>query len=209
MPTLTNIFLLLATTVLVCIIPGPDMLYIIARSSSQGRSAGVISCVGIATGGLLQTSAVALGLSGLFLVVPIAYEIIKYAGAAYLVYLGVRTIFSREELLTGSSGEKTNLTKTFLQGTLTTLLNPKIAFFYLAFLPQFVDKAQAHISFQLFVLGLVFNITGLAIDASIALLASLLGLWLAGHKGAAKIIRWLTGGVFIGLGVRLALSQRQ
>lgn len=209
MPTLTSIFLLFTATVLLCIIPGPDMLYIIARSTSQGRAAGVVSCIGIATGGLLQTSAVALGLSGLFLVVPVAYEIVKYAGAVYLIYLGVRTILSREELLTGSVGEKTSLTKTFLQGTFTTLLNPKVAFFYLAFLPQFVDKAQAHIPFQLFILGLVFNITGLAVDASIALLASLLGTWLKSHVGAAKIIRWLTGGVFIGLGVRLAFSQRQ
>ncbi len=209
MPTLTSIFLLFTATVLLCIIPGPDMLYIIARSTSQGRSAGVLSCVGIATGGLLQTSAIALGLSGLFLAVPIAYEIIKYAGATYLIYLGICTVLNREELIADASGEKTSLMKTFWQGTFTTLLNPKVAFFYLAFLPQFVDKAQAHIPFQLFILGLVFNITGLAIDASIALLASLLGIWLTSHKGAAKIIRWLTGGVFVGLGVRLALSQRQ
>lgn len=209
MPTLSNIFLLFTATVLICIIPGPDMLYIIGRSTSQGRSAGVISCVGITTGGLLQTTAVALGLTGLFLVVPVAYNIIKYAGAAYLVYLGVRAILSREELLAGATGKRTSLTKTFLQGTFTTLLNPKVAFFYIAFLPQFVDKTQAHIPLQLFVLGLVFNITGLAVDTSIALLASLLGIWLTGHKGAAKIIRWLTGGVFIGLGVRLAVSQQQ
>lgn len=209
MPTFSSIFLLFTATVLICIIPGPDMLYIIGRSTSQGRSAGVLSCLGIAIGGLLQTTAVALGLAGLFLVVPIAYEIIKYAGAAYLVYLGVRAILSREELLAGTTDEKTSLAKTFLQGTFTTLLNPKVAFFYIAFLPQFVDKTQAHIPFQLFILGLVFNITGLAVDTSIALLASLLGIWLTGHKGAARIIRWLTGGVFIGLGVRLAVSQQQ
>ena len=209
MPTLTSIFLLFSATILICIIPGPDMLYVIARSTSQGRAAGVLSCVGIATGGLLQTTAVALGLSGLFLAVPIAYDIVKYAGATYLVYLGVRAILSREELITGPVGEKRSLPKTFLQGTLTTLLNPKVAFFYIAFLPQFVDKAQAHIPVQLFLLGLVFNITGLAVDTSIALLASLLGTWLKGHAEAAKVIRWLTGGVFIGLGVRLAFSQQQ
>ncbi len=209
MPTLTSIFLLFTATVLLCVIPGPDMLYIIARSTAQGRSAGVVSCVGIATGGLLQTSAVALGLSGLFLVVPVAYEVIKYAGAVYLVYLGIRAIISREELLTDSLNEKTSLTKIFFQGTFTTLLNPKVAFFYLAFLPQFVDKTQGYIPVQLLILGLVFNGTGLVIDASIALLASLLGVWLKQHTGAARIIRWLTGGVFVGLGVRLAFSQRQ
>ncbi len=99
MPTLTGIFLLVATTVLVCIVPGPDMLYIIARSTGQGRFAGICSCLGIATGGLMQTTAVALGLSGLFLAVPLACEVIKYAGAVYLVYLGIRTILSREEML--------------------------------------------------------------------------------------------------------------
>ena len=209
MPTLTNFFLLFTATVLLCIIPGPDMLYIITRSTAQGRSAGVISCVGIALGGLLQTSAVALGLTGLFLVVPIAYDVIKYIGAAYLVYLGIRAILSREEFVRSSSNEKTSLTHTFWQGTFTTLLNPKVAFFYIAFLPQFVDKTQGHIPLQLLVLGLVFNATGLAVDASIALLASFLGTWLKSHTGAAKLLGWLTGFVFIGLGIRLAFSQQQ
>ncbi len=209
MPTLTNIFLLFIATVLLCIVPGPDMLYILARSTAQGRSAGVVSCVGIATGGLIQTTAVALGLSGLFLAVPIAYDIIKYAGAIYLVYLGIRTILSREEMLADSSSERVGICKIFFQGTLTTLLNPKVAFFYLAFLPQFVSQSQGHAPVQLLILGLVFNVTGLAVDASIALLASFLGLWLKGHTGAAKLLRWLTGGVFVGLGVRLAFSQHQ
>jgi threonine/homoserine/homoserine lactone efflux protein len=140
--------------------------------------------------------------------VPIAYDIIKYAGAIYLVYLGIRTILSREEMLADSSSER-GFCKIFFQGTFTTLLNPKVAFFYLAFLPQFVSQSQGHVPVQLLILGLVFNITGLAVDASIALLASFLGLWLKGHTGAAKLLRWLTGGVFVGLGVRLAFSQHQ
>ncbi|WP_269822536.1 LysE family translocator [Dictyobacter vulcani] len=96
----------------------------------------------------------------------------------------------------------------FLQGMLTTLLNPKVAFFYLAFLPQFVNPSQNHVPMQLFVLGLVFNITGLAVDSSIALLASLLSRWLKNHAGTSRFMHWLTGGVFVGLGVRLALTQR-
>ena len=209
MPTLTSIFLLLIATILFGIVPGPDMLYILARSTGQGRAAGIVSCIGIAAGGFLQTTALALGLSGLFLVVPLAYEIIKYAGAVYLIYLGIRTLLSREDLLTGSLNEKAGLTRMFLQGTLTTLLNPKVAFFYLAFLPQFVNQAQGHIPLQLFILGLIFNLAGLAVDSGIALLASLLGFWLKGHKGTAKLLRWLSGSVFIGLGVRLAFSQRE
>lgn len=208
MPTLTNIVLLFTVTVLLCIVPGPDMLYIATRSTGQGRIAGVISCVGIATGGLMQTTAVALGLSGLFLVVPIVYEIIKYAGAIYLIYLGIRTVLSREEMFIASFNEGGAL-KIFLQGTLTTLLNPKVAFFYLAFLPQFVSQSQGHIPVQLLILGLVFNITGLSVDVSIALIAGFLRLWLKEHTGKTKFVKWLTGGVFVGLGLRLAFSQHQ
>jgi threonine/homoserine/homoserine lactone efflux protein len=209
MPTLTTFFLLVTMTVLVCIVPGPDMLYIISRSTGQGRSTGVVSCLGIATGGLLQTTAVALGISSFFLVVPIAYDIIKYVGAAYLVYLGIRFILSREEMLTSSHDGKADFRKAFLQGSLTTLLNPKVALFYVAFLPQFVDPTRGHIPLQLLILGLLFNITSLAVDTSVALLASLLGTWLKRRSGAAKLIHWLTGSVLVGLGVRLAFSGRQ
>jgi threonine/homoserine/homoserine lactone efflux protein len=209
MPMLTTLFLLVAMTVLVCLVPGPDMLYIISRSTGQGRSAGVVSCLGIAIGGLLQTTAVALGISGVFLVVPIAYDIIKYVGAAYLVYLGIRFILSREEMQTSSRDGKADFRKAFFQGSLTTLLNPKVAFFYLAFLPQFVDPTRGHVPLQLLILGLLFNITSLAVDTSVALLASLLGSWLKRRSRAAKLIPWLTRSVLVGLGVRLAFSGRQ
>lgn len=209
MPTLTSIALLVVTTIVICIVPGPDMLYVIARSTGQGRSAGIVSCLGIATGGLLQTTAVALGLSGLFLAVPIAYDVIKFVGALYLIYLGVRTLLSREEMLSGAGSEKTGLFKAFFQGALTTLLNPKVAFFYLAFLPQFVDQGRGSIPLQLLLLGLFYNMVGLTIDSSISLLASVLGIWLKRNVGAAKIIQKLTGGVLVGLGVRLAFSGRQ
>jgi threonine/homoserine/homoserine lactone efflux protein len=209
MPMLTTLFLLVATTVLVCIVPGPDMLYIISRSTRQGRSAGVVSCLGIASGGLLQTTAVAFGISGVFLVVPIAYDVIKYVGAVYLVYLGVRFILSREEIQASSHDGKADLRKAFFQGSLTTLLNPKVALFYIAFLPQFVDPTRGPVSLQLLILGLLFNITSLAVDSSVALLASLLGTWLKRRSRAAKLIPWLTGSVLVGLGVRLAFAGRQ
>ncbi|GHO92524.1 RhtB family transporter [Reticulibacter mediterranei] len=209
MPTFTNIILVFIAAFLLSAIPGPDMLYIIARGTGQGRAAGLLSSLGIATGGLLQTCAVALGLSGLFLMVPIAYDVIKYVGAVYLIYLGARTIFSRQEVVASPIGEKANLARVFLQGSLTTLLNPKVAFFYLAFLPQFVDQTRGYVPLQLIILGLVYNITGLAVDSSVAYLSSFLGQWIKNRLGAAKLLRWLTGGTFIGLGVRLAFSQRQ
>ena len=209
MPLLTTLFLLVALTILVCIVPGPDMLYIISRSTGQGRSAGVVSCLGIATGGLLQTTAVTLGISGFFLVVPIAYDIIKYVGAAYLVYLGIRFILNHEEMQTSSYDRKADFRKAFFQGSLTTLLNPKVALFYVAFLPQFVDPTRGHVPLQLLILGLLFNITSLAVDTSVALLASLLGTWLKRRSRAEKLIHCLTGSLLVGLGVRLAFSGRQ
>ena len=208
MPTFSNIFLLFVAAFLLSVVPGPDMLYIIARGTGQGRSAGLVSSLGIATGGLIQTSAVALGLSGLFLLVPFAYEIIKYVGAIYLIYLGIRTILSHQEMFVSSRGEKAGLAKIFLQGSLTTLLNPKVTFFYLAFLPQFVDQTRGHVPFQLLILSLVYNLTGLAVDASVASLSGFLGQWVKKRLGAAKVLRWLTGGTFIGLGIRLAFSQK-
>ena len=208
MPTITNVLLLALAAFLLSIIPGPDMLYIIARSTGQGRPAGLVSCIGIAAGGIVQTCAVALGLSSLFLMVPVAYEIIKYAGACYLIYMGIRMILSREELLAASVDEKTGLTKIFLQGSFTTLLNPKVALFYVAFLPQFVDPARGYVPLQLLILGLIYNCTGLAVDSSVAFLTSFLGKWLKARAGATRFMRWLTGGIFVGLGLRLAFTRR-
>ena len=209
MPSLTSIFLLIGAALLLDIVPGPDMLYVIARSTGQGRAAGVLSSVGIALGGLIQTSALALGLSSLFLAVPIVYDIIKYIGVVYLIYLGIRTIANRSSMIADPVQEKTKLRQVFLQGTLTTLLNPKVAFFYIAFIPQFTDPSKGAVSFQLLVLGALFNIVGLLVDSSIALLASFLGAWLKRSVRAASVVRWLTGSVFIGLGIRLAFEQRK
>src|SRR5947209_8196088 len=111
MPTPTNVLLLITAALLLSVIPGPDMLYIIARSTGQGRPAGLISCLGIATAGLLQTGVVALGLAGLFLVVPVVYDVIKYVGALYLIYLGIRTILTRQEMLATPVTEKVDVLK--------------------------------------------------------------------------------------------------
>ncbi|GHO82416.1 LysE family translocator [Dictyobacter formicarum] len=209
MPTLTDLLFLLMAAFLFSIVPGPDMLYIIARSTGQGRSAGMISCLGTATGGLIQTIMVALGLSSLFLLVPVAYEILKDIGAIYLVYLGIRTLLSHQGEPSILTPKKTALATVYVQGMLNTLLNPKSALFYLALLPQFVDPTQHDVTFQILLLGLVTNLVGLTVEISIATLSSFLGAWLKKRLGAAKLLRWFTGCILIGLGVRLALSKRQ
>lgn len=188
--------------------PGPDMLYVIARSTSLGRTAGIVSALGITSGSLIQTIAVAFGLSGLLLAVPFAYEVVKFGGAAYLVYLGIRTLLTKQHAMATAMVEKTGLLKIFTQGVITNVLNPKVAIFYLAFLPQFVDAKQGNVTLQIIVLGILFNISATLVNAGVALMASSMGKWLKGRMGATKALQWLTGGVFIGLGVRLAFLQR-
>ncbi|GCE07223.1 LysE family translocator [Dictyobacter aurantiacus] len=191
------------------IAPGPDMLYVIARSAGQGQRAGFVSALGIAVGSLIQTCIVALGLASILAAVPLAYNLVKFVGAAYLVYLGVRTLLSRQHSLIAPQVERMGLWRVFAQGVITNVLNPKVALFFLAFLPQFTSPAHGSVPLQIIILGTIFNISGTVVNFIVALFASVLGRWLKGHARASKMLNWLTGGIFIGLGVRLAFLQRQ
>jgi threonine/homoserine/homoserine lactone efflux protein len=209
MPATTNILLFMIAALTLNITPGLDMMYVIARSTNQGRAAGIASAFGITGGSLLQTLAVAFGLSGLLLAVPLAYDVVKFGGALYLIYLGIRTLLSRQHTITEAKVEQASQWKIFTQGVFTNVLNPKVAIFYLAFLPQFVDTKQGHIWLQILFLGLLFNISATIVNSVVALMASSLSTWLKSRAKAQKVLQWLTGGIFIGLGVRLAFLQRQ
>lgn len=191
------------------IIPGPDMLYVIARSANQGRRAGLASALGIAGGCIIQTSLVALGLAGILAAVPLAYNLVKFVGAGYLIYLGIRNLLSRQSSLATPQVEQAALWRVFAQGVITNVLNPKVALFFLAFLPQFTSPAYGPVPLQIVVLGMLFNISGTLVNIVVALLAGWLGGWLKRHARASRVMNWLTGGIFIGLGVRLAFLQRQ
>lgn len=191
------------------IAPGPDMLYVLARSANQGRRAGLVSALGIAGGTVIQTSLVALGLAGILAAVPLAYDIVKFVGAGYLIYLGIRALLSRQNSLTTPQVEQTALWRVFAQGVVTNVLNPKVALFFLAFLPQFTSPAYGSVPLQIITLGMLFNLSGTLVNIIVALLAGSLGGWLKRNPRASRILNWLTGGIFIGLGVRLAFLQRQ
>jgi threonine/homoserine/homoserine lactone efflux protein len=201
--------LFMLATLTLNVTPGPDMLYVIARSVNQGRSAGVVSSLGITAGCFVHTLLVACGLSGLMATVPVAYGAIKYAGAAYLVYLGIRTIANRRRAQPERQVTKDGLGAIFLQGVLTNVLNPKVALFFLAFLPQFVELAKCHVALQIITLGILFNTSGTIVNILVALAASFTGGRLKRWVGDSAAFRWLTGVVFIGLGVRLALLERR
>lgn len=184
------------------------MMFIITRSVSEGTKSGVISSLGIAAGSLFHTMAVAFGLSALLMAVPAAYEIIKYTGAAYLVYLGIRMFLSRQKIETTNNLKPVKMHSVFLQAMVTNIFNPKVALFFLAFLPQFVNP-NAAITAQLIFLGLLFNFNGTIVNIIVALTSGKLGIVLKSRLNNSRIFKWLTASVFVGLGIRLALLERK
>lgn len=207
MPDINNIALFMLATITLNITPGPDMMYVITRSVAEGRKSGIASALGISAGTIFHMFAVAFGLSALLLAVPTAYDIIRYIGAGYLVYLGVRVIFSKQSFEADDKKSK-SIRSVFLQGMLTNLFNPKVALFFLAFLPQFIDSAQ-NIPLQVILLGIMFNISGTIVNILVALSASRLGKLLKTRLSNSTLFKWITGSVFIALGIRLALLERK
>jgi threonine/homoserine/homoserine lactone efflux protein len=200
-----NFGIFLVATVTLNLTPGPDMMYVLARSIGQGRVAGIVSVLGGSTGRLLHTLAAAFGLSALLLSSPGALDFIKYAGALYLVYLGLRALTEREDASPLVRPERTSLRSIYRQGFITNALNPTVALFFLAFLPQFVDSARGSIAGQMILLGLVFTASATFWSAGVAMLAGSVGNWLSRHPRAWRAQRMIMGIVFVSLGVRLAL----
>jgi threonine/homoserine/homoserine lactone efflux protein len=191
------------------ITPGPDVLYIVGRSISQGRVAGVVSALGISAGCLFHIAAAAFGLSTLMLALPLAYDIVRYAGAAYLVWMGIRAIGTRARALAVQAMDDVPLAAIFRQGMVTNALNPKVALFFLAFLPQFTDASRGPLAPQFLLLGVIFVVNGLLVCLAYALAASWLGSWLTARYDIHTWLNRAMGALFIGLGVRLALGGRR
>ncbi len=199
-----NYFLFLGAGVLLNVTPGPDMLYVATRSACQGRGAGLLSALAIACGGLVHTATAALGLSAVLLVSATAYEVVRFAGAAYLVWVGLRILLARPQ----AHGPAPCLPRAriFRQGFLVSVLNPKVALFFLAFLPQFANHGSAHFPAQIAVLGLTFCATGWLVMSGVALCFGRLGTWAGAHPGARRAQQWVTGGVFLSMGLGLGLA---
>lgn len=209
MPDLNSLLVFITAGLLLNLTPGPDVLYIVGRSLSQGRAAGLVSALGISTGCLFHIVAATCGLSALMLALPLAYDIVRYAGAAYLVWLGVKALRSKAEALQVRAMERTPLGAIFRQGVITNVLNPKVALFFLAFLPQFADPARGPIWPQILLLGVIFTINGTLVCFGYVLVAAKLGDWLKAGYDVSTWLNRLTGGLFIALGLRLALLERR
>lgn len=199
-----RIFLIASLALL--LVPGPAVLYIVARSIAQGRKAGIVSVLGIAAGGTVHVTAAALGLSALLMSSVLAFMIVKYLGAAYLIYLGVRTLLTKTKAEDASKIETQPLWQIFRQGIIVNILNPKTALFFFAFLPQFVDPAKGTIAPQVLFLGIIFVTMALCTDSIYALLAGTMGNWLRGNLRYLKAQRLFAGSVYILLGLTTAFS---
>ena len=192
--------------VVLLVVPGPAVLYIVARSLEHGRVAGLVSMLGVQVGGLVHVAAAALGLSALLVRSAVAFDVVRYAGAAYLVFLGLRRLLAREA--GGEPGERAprRLDRLFAQGVVVNVLNPKTALFFFAFLPQFADVEKGSVGLQIAALGLVFIVIAVVSDGLYALAAGTAAGWLRGNRGFLRAERLASGTVLVGLGVTAALS---
>jgi threonine/homoserine/homoserine lactone efflux protein len=178
----------------------------VTRSAAQGRRAGLASVLGVEVGSLIHSMAAAFGLSALLMASALAFQIVKYVGAAYLVYLGLRALLSREDQGTEAAPVPASGLRLFARGVLVNLLNPKTALFFYAFLPQFVDPARGAIQGQIFLLGMMFVALATCTDSLYALLASSVGGWLFRRSGFRRARRYVTGSIYIALGLTAAFS---
>jgi len=191
---------------LLAVVPGPAVVYIVTQSIDGGRLAGIVSALGIGTGGLVHVAFAAVGLSALLLRSALAFEIVKYAGAAYLIVLGIRRLLQKDVEPDPEVSHERSLWRLYRQGVVVNVLNPKTALFFFAFLPQFVNPDAGRVGIQIALLGLVFVAVALVSDSTYALVAGTAGRWLKQSRGYLSVQRWVSGSVFIGLGVVTALS---
>lgn len=196
-------------TAVIVAVPGPNILYLIARSIHQGRSAGVASVLGIEAATVVHICAATLGLTSVLLSSALAFSTIKYLGAAYLLYLGLRKVLAGKESKPKDLETERELKHVFGQGFLVNLLNPKTALFFLAFLPQFVDARKGSVPVQILSFGLLLVFVATTIELAYVLLASRLRGWLKGDVRSARRRRYLAGGTYIALGLATALTRRQ
>ena len=189
------------------IAPGPDMLYVIGRSVGQGRKAGIVSSLGVFVGCWVHILAAAFGIAALLRSSPMAFNAVRYAGAAYLIYLGLKMLAQKTDL-TSQQLKAESLGVIFRQGAITNMLNPKVAIFFLAFLPQFINAHRGSVALQIVVLGLIFNVGGTLVNLAVAYAGGTLGELLRRNEAIARLQRRFTGLIFVGLGLRLAWQRR-
>lgn len=209
--------LFLTAALLVNLTPGPDMLFVAGSSAVHGRRAGVLAALGVGAGCLLHVALAAVGLSALLAASATAFTLVKWVGAAYLVWVGISMLRAARPAAASAGGESERATQApgasrlFWQGAWTNALNPKVALFFLAFLPQFIVPGAPQQALSFLALGLAFTLGGVAVNVAVALLAHRVRQGLSGREASARVGPWLqraAGALFVGLGLKLAFSAR-
>ena len=206
MPEISTLLVFSAAALVMLVMPGPAVLYIVARSIDQGRLAGIVSVLGIGLGTMVHVLAAALGISALLVSSATAFAAVKFLGAGYLIYLGVRKLMEHDQRSVTVQSQPQPLSRAFSQGVVVNILNPKLAIFFFAFLPQFVDPARGSVALQTFLLGALFVVMGIFSDGGYALLAGSVGGWLKQNQGFVRGQRYFAGGTYIALGVAATVS---
>jgi threonine/homoserine/homoserine lactone efflux protein len=206
MPDTSSLTVFLLAALALLLLPGPAVLYIVARSVDQGRPAGLVSVLGVSLGSMVHVVAAALGLSALLVQSAVAFNTVKYLGAAYLIYLGIRRWLDRDGDIVSTDGSNRSLRSIFVQGIWVNILNPKTALFFFAFLPQFVSVEAGAVGWQILMLGGLFVTMGIVTDGVYAIAAGRLGAWLKQRPAVVTAQRWTAGGIFISLGIATALG---
>jgi threonine/homoserine/homoserine lactone efflux protein len=206
MPDPSRLAVFFGAALALLVVPGPAVVYIVTQSIDQGRRAGLASTGGIFSGTLVHVALATVGLSALLASSVVAFDVVRYAGAAYLIVVGLRRLAGRERAGSSAAPRGRRLGQLYRQGIVVNVLNPKTALFFLAFLPQFVDPSRGAAWRQILVLGLLFACLGFLTDGTWALVAGTLGDWLRGNTRYLGIQRVVSGSVFVALGAVAALS---
>ncbi len=205
--TASTLLYFLGVSMALTIAPGPDNIFVMTQGITRGRKQAMVTALGMCSGVSVHTTAAAFGISALFYSSMLAFTIVKYAGAAYLLYLAYMTMKERSSVRL-AAGDDRPLSALFKRGFIMNVLNPKVALFFLAFLPQFVSPAAGSVPLQMLLLGLIFMLQAVVIFCVIAYFSGGIGGYLLARPRIARSFDWLTAGVFASLGIRLALAER-
>ncbi|WP_050476795.1 LysE family translocator [Herbaspirillum rhizosphaerae] len=202
-----DVFLFLIAAMMLTLAPGPDNIYVLTRGIAQGKKAGLVAALGFSSGLFFHTLLAVLGFAAIIKAYPAAYHFLQYAGAAYLVYLGIRTLRSAASMSMEATMTPVSLSRIYWQSVIANILNPKVTLFFIAFLPQFVNMQAGHVAWQMLLLAVVFILQALAIFSAIAFFSGIVGAYFKRQARAALYLNRLAGCAFVGLGIRIALPE--
>lgn len=203
-----NLILFFLASLLLALAPGPDNLFVLAQSAQHGRRTGLTVTLGLCTGLLIHTSAVALGVAAIFRASALAFDLLKYIGAAYLLYLAWQAFHAKQAVISLSGNTSMGFGRLYRRGIIMNVTNPKVSIFFLAYLPQFTDPEKGSLILQMFMLGFTFITATILVFGSVSLVAGAIGEYLRQSTRIQKILDWLAGTIFTGLAIKLAITQR-